>query len=280
MNGTMTSPARKLKRKATLASPLDESEPKARLKSSLDRILSEIKQPPPNLDRNALLSGLELCVRWYCDAQRFGHKKPVKNQRSRLDLIEKTAKRLQVLLTDDILATMDRTSTMVHPREFLAELTSAVQKARDPLPLGDLQDFLEYVAGFRQRSPLEWLAGYCLRDIYELHCRRKATPTLTGEYVRFVEIFMDVLHITVPPRRGRSQLEATDRRATISRALTSVRSGRSRRKILPGDWTDAILQNEWWWASQLLYFCGVKWDHAPSLPMWDILNNIEAQRNA
>jgi hypothetical protein len=237
----MIHPVPNSKRKAAPASPPNEPELRERLKDGFDRILSEIKQPPLTLDRQALLRGLEFSVTWYCDALTFGQKKPLKTRRGRLESIEKSAKRLQILLKDDILATLGPLSTTVQPREFLAALINAAQKALDPLPPGDLEDFLEFQAGFRQRSALEWLAGHCLRDVYELHFRREATPTLRGEYVRFVEIFMAQLQITVPSPRGRSTFEPTDRRPTISRALTSVRSGRPRRKVLLDDaWFDAI----------------------------------------
>jgi hypothetical protein len=280
MTKRKTSPASpKTKRKTYPASPPNETELRTRLKDGFDRILSKIKQPPSTLDRNALLRCLELCVTWYCHALRYGHKKPLKNQRNSLELIEKTAKRLSNLVSNEILAVMDWPATGARPRDFLAELISAARKALDPLPPPALVIFRGYQAKFRQRSALEWLSGYYLPHVYELFFRREAKPTMDGEYVRFAEIVIYQLQITP---RGRSQVGTQE---TISRALTSVRSDRSRRKLLPdeGAYTKAS-HHQLWRVDLFLHggayalYSGVK--PPADLPLWELLNFLEANRKS
>jgi hypothetical protein len=44
--------------------------------------------------------------------------------------------------------------------------------------------------GLKLRSPFEWLAGYCLPEVYEIHFRRPPRVTANGEFVRFTASWM------------------------------------------------------------------------------------------
>ena len=241
--------------------------------TSVDRILVVVDEPPPNLREDAFARSLELSASWYRDAVMFAYRKPAKDQHHAMALTYQTATRLTQLLTDDLLEAMGPLSTTVDTREFLAELIETVNQRLKPPPAGDLLDMSQYRAGFKQRSPFEWLAGYCLPDVYELHLRRKASPTTNSEFVRFAEMVLAELQVK---NRGK-----TYSRATISRALTTVRSGRPRRESAPFEESDDGWQfHQWCWESALLYSCGLNWNRTPSCPLWRLLDDLEARRDA
>ena len=68
-----------------------------------DRILAAVGNGnfPPNVDKAAMISGLNLCAQWYRAANRYRTSKMERLRRIRLSRISKTAKLLERLLADD-----------------------------------------------------------------------------------------------------------------------------------------------------------------------------------
>jgi hypothetical protein len=100
-------------------------------------------------------------------------------------------------------------------------------------------------------------------EVYELHLRRRASPTKDSEYVLFAERVLENLQVG-----GR-------KRSSISRAVTITRSGPKRRRNLLSD--DVHGHHSWCWEYDLMSASGLNWKHVPHWRLPTLLNDIEAR---
>jgi hypothetical protein len=239
----------------------------------IDSIISLVREPPLNINRDHLIRSIQKAENWYRDAKSFSHNKPMKEQNIRLNVVFKTAKRLEQLLSFDEVRNTIQYYTDPELAELLQDKLSELQTAIEMalwLPYGP-DDRKEYCEGLKLRSPFEWLAGYCLPDVYEIHFRRPARTTVNGEYVLFTAKVLDVLGVD----NGGTRYT----RSAIVRALTSVRSNRPRRALpKPKDGDSPSLSHQFIWREALLGCYGsnrpnLNWNS--DVPLWTLLDQIE-----
>jgi hypothetical protein len=142
----------------------------------------------------------------------------IKAQKVRLKAIQKTASKLAALLADDEEnAGLDWCSQWpknLPPPSKVAEEIKRMTEESGVLKASAQKIVREIIPG----SPLEWLVGTRLPEVFEQFFRRDVTLYPKGDYVRFAMRVIEECEIgKVKP-------------STIIRALTNARSGRSRRR--------------------------------------------------
>jgi hypothetical protein len=198
--------------------------------SSLNRVVNAVgdKFIPDNLNKSALREGLEWCAEWRHTAAQGRLSKLSKHKFSQLGKIQKVAKRLALLLSDDYVW-LDISAKLPlqqrSPRDAVNDLVKAVgkvlkqQRVRAGAPIE--------TSDFAQRSPFEWLVGEHLPELFNRHFARRARLSRNqgrpdGPYIRFAERVLLELEIK---HQGRPYT-----REAIARALTATRKGLIRRR--------------------------------------------------
>ncbi|MFD1986239.1 hypothetical protein ACFSOZ_27720 [Mesorhizobium newzealandense] len=174
----------------------------------VNRILDAVgpRHFPENIDRAALLRGLEICAQWYREALRYSTKKSDLQHRERLAAISKTTKRLRHLLDDESKACELNRSTTLHLLEMndIQERLAALIKATERhLSQREIRNgpHTAYQQSFRKWSPFEWLVGRWLPLVYmevgmEDPGGLEALVAKDSSYIRFVLATLAELDVT------------------------------------------------------------------------------------
>lgn len=190
-----------------------------------DRILDAVGLELQNREaqRWGLIVCLELAWQWYCSALTFSSEKPEKDRVGHLDSARKTAKKLEELLASD--ETWQSLFAPSPPDESLRPAISQLVEVLDSRLAEEEEEdgpLKAYQRSFKTRSPFEWLVGNFLPDIYDLIFFKEPGLSKSGPFIRFAEAVLKEFGIK---RNGKAYS-----RASITRALTNDRSGRTRRK--------------------------------------------------
>ncbi len=205
--------------------------------TELDQVLSNVGAQcvPTNLNRGELCDDLEWAGTWY----RTGVELRASNapRQKKLLQIDKTARRLKVLLNDD---EASREIAQFYPlkahspKEILELLIAAVDKRLSWRPPSEPEwakrAATQWAAelALNERSAFEWIAGQYLPGLFKKHFKKKASFSRTadgkpsGPYIRFAEHVLIELKIT---KHGQPYT-----RGAIAKALTDARAGRVRGK--------------------------------------------------
>jgi len=185
--------------------------------AGLNRILKAVGKEhfPADLDREALASGLNQCIEWYGEAQKFHTDKNETAQRRGLAIVLARVKRLRRLMKDDDIWRDDLWRYLAHkssppqtPRaaiESLELLISSEIQQRSVVDVYEDAD-IAYRHSFQAFSPFEWLIGDWLPAVYAGLQFKRATvldglASATGPYVRFARAVADELNIKKLGRR-------------------------------------------------------------------------------
>jgi hypothetical protein len=218
---------------------LDQNSPDA---TAVERILAAVGEKfiPPDLDKQKLRADLVSCGETYLSAVQRRSDKATKDRISRLESIREAAKRLEAQLgPDDVWDWKDRYSECEYLQDHVENLTRLLTSEID-----DLMFEVEWGPDWREairlnvparaladrwkaRSPFEWIAGDYLPQVFTAHFgkkptfhRRKDVPDSPA--ICFIERALIELGIT---NRGRPYS-----RESIAKAVTDVRTGRTRKK--------------------------------------------------
>jgi hypothetical protein len=136
----------------------------------------------------------------------------------RLKAIQKTASKLAALLAED-----EENAGLDWCSQWPKDWPPPIKVAEEIKRMADESGVLETSAQKIIReiipgSPLEWLVGTRLPEVFERFLQRDVTLYPKGDYVRFVaQVCKEFNLVEVKP-------------STVIRALTNARSGRSRRR--------------------------------------------------
>jgi hypothetical protein len=196
-----------------------------------------------DLDKAALIRGLNLCVEWHREAREYSTNKAVRDRERRLAMIYKKAKALDHLLAEDD-SSMALRVPLSAKESFRAPINQIIQIAdREIKHRDDEGPIKAYEDSFKIRSPFEWLVGFYLTDVFMLMSvapirDQKEFLSSKSPYVRFVQAVLAQLRIGVDGKPYSS--------ASIIKAASSRFTGELRRK-------QATSQNDWsFWRNALL----------------------------
>jgi hypothetical protein len=209
---------------------------------AIDRILDAVGREhiPEQLDRDQLAAGLKECWYTYLEVVDRNSDRPIRDKLRRLKSLRAAAKRFRPHLTPDefwggdfqsgeflekligwLIAWLDAQIGMLNNKlKFGPDFSEALRLKVDPR---------EYADRWKSRSPLEWIAGHYLPELFEKHFglsrkfyRRSEDNNPDGPMIRFVERALIELEIT---NRGRAYA-----RETIAKAISDMRTHRVRKK--------------------------------------------------
>jgi hypothetical protein len=116
----------------------------------------------PDLNKTAMIRGINLCIKWYGEARTFSTNKWEKGRVRCLELIYKRAKGLDVLLArEDSLLALGAPPTLF--RIYIQQLITIVEHS---LKSKGTEPF--YKDSFKVRSPFEWLVAHFLPNVFML----------------------------------------------------------------------------------------------------------------
>ena len=213
--------------------------------SSVERLLTAIDEDciPTGLDKEGLLSGLRSCLATYFAALERSSDRPRRERIRKLERVAVAASRFRVQLHSEALSDLEKTSCcdIEHLRQefdsFFHDLNSRLDDLRFDLKWGP--DFFEaielrkgdpraYADRWKAYSPLEWLAGHYLPELFRKHfggaptIYRKSDQALDGPMLIFIEKAIDEFKV-IKDAKAYS-------RESIVRAIGQIRSGHRRRK--------------------------------------------------
>ena len=177
------------------------------------------------IDGDGLRGCLKLAYRRYRDAVRYTSTASYKTQLRRLTLIRKTAKRLELLIGSvDIREWAEDGPPSPSNRFTTTDLVTAIDE--------QLKSWSEpdevIIRSFEKYNPFDWMIGVYLADVYEFIFRGAATITENGPFIRFAEAALREL--VIKKSNGENY-----KRTSILKSLTTVRGGKLRRKVKPGE---------------------------------------------
>jgi hypothetical protein len=209
---------------------------KAIAPEGLNRILKAVGKEhcPPNIDRDALARGLDQCVEWYVEAQKFHTEKFEMAQRRALETVLARVKRLRRVMKDDGIWHDDlwqyltrKSSPPQTPRAAIEALEVLISQELWQRGIVDSYEDVEiaYRHSFQAFSPFEWLVGDWLPAVYSGLKFHNATvsdglASGTGTYVRFARAVANELNVK---KRGRRYAVASFSKAIKNVALWDVR---------------------------------------------------------
>jgi hypothetical protein len=209
---------------------------------AIDRILAAIgeKHIPPNLDKYKLKIGLTECLATYHAAVERNSDRPTKNKIRRLNSIRTAAARFRKQLASDEIWDLAQHYEAEYIHHSVGILISSLDVEIDILTSRleygpDLDEAIrlkvearKHADRWKARSPVEWLTGYYLPELFRKQFgigptfHRTADNLPDSPMIRFIERALIELGIT---NRGRPYS-----RETIAKAVTDVRTGRVRKK--------------------------------------------------
>lgn len=185
--------------------------------AGLNRILKAVGKEhcPPNLDREALARGLDQCIEWYGEAEKFHTDKYEMAQRLALSTVLARVKRLRRFMKDDDVWRDDlwrylapKSSPPQSPRAAIESLEILInEELRQRTYVDAYEDCdIAYRHSFQAFSPFRWLVGDWLSAVYFGLKFQNATlsdglASETGGYVRFARAVTDELNIKMRGRR-------------------------------------------------------------------------------
>ncbi|CEG09781.1 hypothetical protein BN961_03213 [Afipia felis] len=185
--------------------------------AGLNRILKAVGKEyfPASLDREALASGLNQCIEWYGEAQKFHTDKYEMAQRRELEMVLARVERLRRLMKDDDIWRDDRWHYLAHqgsppqtPRAAVESLERLIGEEIFQRSVVDAYEDMDilYRHTFQAFSPFEWLIGDWLPAVYaglQFECATisDGLASATGPYVRFARATADELNIKKLGRR-------------------------------------------------------------------------------
>lgn len=199
----------------------------------LDRILKSVGKEhcPPNLDRAALLRGIDECIELYGASLKFHNDKHEMSRRRHLKLVLGRAKRLRQLMKDDDIwrddlwkSLSNKASTTQTPRSAVQALEALITQELYERSY-DWEDVeTSYRHSFQGRSPFEALFGDWLPLLYtELGFRSGRLASKNGPFIRFARAVANEFKIKKNGRRYAA--------ASFIKAVKNVATGNVRRKL-------------------------------------------------
>jgi hypothetical protein len=206
-----------------------QSEPSDRIRSILDAVGRE--HVPLGLDHEALEKDIEKSVGHYLAAVERQSDQPRRDRIKHLNQVKNAIRR-----TAELMRTLPREEKLWEVEYVLPQMEDIAFRC-DSL-VSDLE--LEIAWGpdyeeerkagkptkittdiYRQRSPIEWLAGRYLPKVYKTHFKERPPATRGGRYIQFVQ--QVCTECDIPKKRKPYSND------TILKALTDGQSGRLRR---------------------------------------------------
>jgi hypothetical protein len=185
--------------------------------AGLNRILKAVGKEhcPANIDRDALARGLDQCIEWYGEAQKFHTEKYEMAQRLALATVLSRVQRIRRLMKDDDVWHDDLWRYLAHkssppqsPRTAIESLEILISQEIWQRSILDIYEDVDiaYRHSFRAFSPFQWLIGDWLPALYSGLQFQNATlseglASATGAYVRFARAVADELNIKKLGRR-------------------------------------------------------------------------------
>jgi hypothetical protein len=177
--------------------------------NGLNRILKAVGKEhcPKNLDRQALVRGIDECTELYCAALKFHNDKYEMSQRRHLKLVLGRAKRLRQLMKDDSLWHDDlwqylskKVSPAQTPRGSIQALEVLIDRELAERAYDKHDVERSYRHSFQARSPFEALFGDWLPLLYtELGFLDAKSPeelaSKKGPFIRFARAIADELKL-------------------------------------------------------------------------------------
>jgi hypothetical protein len=190
-----------------------------------------VKSSRPHLDVEALARCIDVCVDLYEEAKLFRVQTIQKKERGQLKKVFLTASQLK-----ELLVAASAAGFVSNHRQVVSDLSQLVEDTKRLLNLkwssrprtgleSDYVDKLRYLDHFKSKSPLQWMVGVYLAEVYEIFIG--AGPVRS--YLRFAYQVLKELRI----KNGNSYYS----RESIARA---ARGYSRRRKLAP-----RINQDEW-----------------------------------
>jgi hypothetical protein len=200
----------------------------------LNRILKAVGKEycPKNLDRQALVRGIDECIELYCEALKFHNNKYEMSQRGPLETALDLAKRLRQLMKDDSVWHDDRWrhASPQTPRVAIQSLEVLVaQKLAQQAYDHDYEDSeVSWRDSFQLWSPFETLVGDWLPVLYaELGFPNANSPdelaSKNGPFIRFARAIAYELDVKM---NGRPYAASS-----FIRAVKNVAAGNVRRAL-------------------------------------------------
>jgi hypothetical protein len=214
--------------------------------ASADPILDAVGKEliRPNIDKAALIRGVNLCGQWYQRAREFSTDRGIRERNRRLEMIYKKAKALDHLLAKDdswlpLGVAPSSKNVFSTPIKRLIEV---IDHAIKP-PSGGIK---AYHDSFKVRSPFEWLVAYFLLDVFGLLdiapiVDQKELISRKSPYIRFVQAVLAELSIGLD---GKPYSPATIIKAVRSRFAGRVRRKRTSRRDEYAFWRNGLLRKE------------------------------------
>jgi hypothetical protein len=201
--------------------------------AGLDRILKSVAKEhcPQNLDRAALLRGINECIELYGASLKFHNDKHEMLQRRHLKLVLGRVQRLRQLMKDDDLWSDDlwkylsnKASTAQTPRSAIQALEVLITRELAERSYDKDDAETSYRHSFQARSPFEALFGDWLPLLYtELGFPNGRLASKDGPFVRFARAVADEFQIKKSGRRYAA--------ASFIKALKNVAAGKVRRTL-------------------------------------------------
>lgn len=201
----------------------------------------------PDIDKAAMIRGINLCFQWYQSARDYTTDKGRKDRSRRLEVIYNKVRALDILLANDDswlpLGAPPSYGSLFHDRvKRLVEVVDHAIKVQER-PDGGAKAYRD---SFKVRSPFEWLVAYFLPDVFFLLRiaqinNLKELTSRKSPYVRFVQAILAELGIGLDGRPYKP--------ATIVKALRDSINNRGRRKgNATGDpyayWRESLMRKE------------------------------------
>jgi hypothetical protein len=225
--------------------------------AGLNKILKAVGKEycPPNIDGDAFAKGLDQCIEWYGDAQKFHSEKYEMAKRLALSTVLSRVKRLRRLMKDDDVWHDDLWRYLAHkssppqsPRAAIVSLEILISEELRQRTYVDVYEDVDiaYRHSFQAFSPFQWLIGDWLPAVYsglkfQNSILSEGLASATGPYVRFARAVADELNIKKLGRRyavasfvkAIKNVASWDVRRRLPRELPELQAyARDRRHIL------------------------------------------------
>jgi hypothetical protein len=211
--------------------------------SILDAVGKELIRP--DIDKAAMIRGVNLCRQWYQSAREFSTNKGIRERNRRLEMIYKKAKALDHLLAKDDswlplgVAPSSKNVFCTPVKRLIEVIDRAIKQPNEGTKEA-------YCDSFKVRSPFEWLVAYFLLDVFGLLdiapiVDQKELISRKSPYIRFVQAVLAELSIGLD---GKPYSPASIIKAVRNRFAGRVRrKGTSRRNEF-AFWRNSLLRKE------------------------------------
>lgn len=172
----------------------------------INRILDAVamKKSRPHFDKDILVQTINICAKWYNEALKYNFSEPQKIERKHFREVGDVASRLASLLSTPPVKTHPLLSVL--SKELFAKLSELRPSIDRVLELrrtsvarnGEEYDYLDVIGyrdHFKMRSPIDWLVGVYLSEVYDLHFGFLPSRRRTSKYVSFAASVLKELKI-------------------------------------------------------------------------------------